>query len=408
MRRTVTAVVVAAVVVLAAPGLDAGERRAKRVPAHVLDAIVDDEPNPLPRGLAPHEIGLPIPAPDPFAERTPPAGAVATPSEYARNAGLIVSWGSFNDLLTAMVVGITTGDPDARAYVAVASSSQQSSAAATLSAAGAVMDRVEFVLYDTNTVWMRDYGPRFIVEDGRRAMVDHVYNRPRPADDAFPGHLASLWGEPLYDMPLIHGGGNFHLFSDGTGYMTELVLDENPSLDEADVAALYDDYQGLAVDVVDALPSSYDSTQHIDMWMLPVGPKEVIVGQYAAADADAYAVTEGAVQHFQSLGYTVHRTPGWRSGGWYGAHYTYTNAVVFNEMVFTCSFSGYPTQNQAAQAVFEAAFPDHDIVPLDCSSVIQSAGALHCIVMHVPEAALLFEDGFEDGGMTAWSDVTGD
>lgn len=354
---------------------------------------------PLPRDLAPWEVGVPLPQPS--ATRTPPSGSLFTPPEYAHNQGLLVSWDSwFSDLLTGLVVGVTTGDPDAVAWVVVGSASQQSSAAATLSAAGAVMERVEFVLYDTDSVWMRDYGPRFVLENGHRVMVDHVYNRPRPDDDAFPAFLASLWSEPIYDLPLVHGGGNFHLFGDTTAYMTELVLDENAGLDEADVATLFADYEGLSLDVVDALPSSYDSTQHIDMWMLPVADRGVIIGEYPATDIAARAVTESAAQHFQDLGYTVWRTPGWNS---FGTHYTYTNAVEFNDLVFTCEFDGYPAENAAAGAVFAAAFPDRQIVPLDCSDIIGYAGALHCIVMHVPDPAWLFGDGFEGGDLTAWS-----
>lgn len=316
---------------------------------------------------------------------------------------MLVSWGSFNSLLTAMVVGITTGDPVATAWVVVASAAQQASATSTLTSAGAVMDRVEFITYNTNSVWMRDYGPRFVLEDGRRVIVDHIYNRPRPLDDAFPAALAALWSEPAYDLPLVHGGGNFHLFSDASAYMTELVLDENPGLDETDVADLYASYEGLQVDVVSALPSSYDSTQHIDMWLLPVADRSVIVGEYAPSDIEPRAVTEAVVQHFQGLGYTVYRTPGWHTGSGFGTHYTYTNAVIFNDLVFTCEFNGYPSENAAAMATFEAAFPDHDIIPLDCSSIIGSAGALHCIVMHVPDPHWVFDDDFESGDTGRWS-----
>ncbi len=53
----------------------------------------------------------------------------------------------------------------------------------------------------------------------------------------------------------------------------------------------------------------------------------------------------------------IHRTPGWRVGG---THYTYTNSVIFNDIVFIPSFSGYATENAQAVAVFQAAFPGQD------------------------------------------------
>ena len=209
--------------------LAAEHHRARRVPQEILDAIVDDNPNPLPRGLAPWEVFVP-PARDPATPLTPPSGAVRTPAEYEHNDGLIISWGSFNSLLTAMTVAVTTGT-DATMWIVVDSSSQQASATSTLQNAGADMDQVEFITYSTDTVWMRDYGPRFIEEDGVRAMVDHDYNRPRPNDNGFPDFLSQLWNENAYDIPLTHGGGNFHLFGTGEAYMTELILKKKPVLD---------------------------------------------------------------------------------------------------------------------------------------------------------------------------------
>jgi len=374
---------------------------ARRVAPEVLAAIVDDDPNPLPRSLAPFEVGLPIPVPDPSRLPDPPAGLVDTPAEYERNEGLLIRWGSFNSVLTAMTVGITTGDPEAVVYIVVTGSSQQASATSTLQSAGADLGQVQFITYTTNTVWIRDYGPRFICEDDHRAIVDHIYNRPRPLDDAFPGFLATLWGEPRYDLPLEHGGGNFHLFADSEAFMSELVLTENPGLTAQQVEDLYAAYQGLDLTITDALPTWFDSTQHIDMWMLPVSNREVIIGEYAAGTA-ANTVTEAWVTELQSRGYTVHRTPGWSSGG---THYTYTNAVVFNDLVFVSEFDGYATENAQALAVYQAAFPGHQVIPVNCSEIIVYAGAIHCVVMHVPVLVPvpLFADDFESGTLAAWS-----
>ncbi|MCK5379539.1 MAG: agmatine deiminase family protein, partial [Acidobacteria bacterium] len=391
--------VIVLVIGILVPGvLGAGE--AKRVPQEYLDSIVDDDPNPLPRGLAPGET---VPVLD-WADRiplTPPTGTVRTPPEYALNDGMLIRWGSFNALLTEMTVGVTTGT-DATIWVVV-SSGLLSSATTTLSGAGANMDQVEFIIYSADSVWIRDYGPRFISEDGARSIVDHTYNRSRPNDNAFPDHLTTLWGEMQYDIPLVHGGGNFHLFGDGEAFMSELILDENSGLTAQDVEDLFMDYEGLDLTIMPPFPTWYDSTQHIDMWMLPVADREVIIGEYPAGDSQVYTVTEDAVTLLEGRGYTVHRTPGWSSGG---THYTYTNSVVINEVVLACQFAnanpGYADEDAAAVATFEAIYPDRQIVPVDCSAIIGYSGAIHCIVMHVPDVEPpLFADGFETGDTSA-------
>lgn len=370
-----------------------GERRV--VDPAVLAAIRDDEANPLPRGLTPEERAIwRLPGLD-LSLRAPPPGPVRAQAEYEENDGLLIRWGTQNALLAEMTVAVTTLTPDARMYIVVSGASQQASATTALTSAGANLSRVSFITAATDSVWMRDYGPRFVEHAGRRAMVDHNYNRPRPNDNAFPSVLANLWGEQRFLMPLNHGGGNFHLFATRDAYMTRLIVDENRSLTAAQIRDLYQAYQGLDVTLVDPFPASFDSTQHIDMWTLPVDDDEIIVGSYPLSAGTPSTVADAFAAARAAEGMTVYRTPGFRTGG---AHYTYTNSVVINNLVLLCRFNGFDTQNAQARAVFEQAFEDKTIVQVDCSSIIGLSGAIHCIVMHVPEvgAIVLFRDGFED------------
>lgn len=358
-----------------------------------LATIVDDEPT-LPRGFTPAERArwrLPDLSRLPLA---PPTGTVDTPAEYERNAGLLIRWGSQNALLTQMAVAMTTGEPDMILYVVV-SSSLQASAASTLSGAGAVMSRVQFIVGASDSVWIRDYGPRYIDDNGIRSMVDHAYNRPRPNDDLVPGLVAQQLNQVKYDIPLTHGGGNFHLFADGSAYMTRLIANENPGLNDQQIRDLYMAYQGLDVTITDPLPASFDSTQHIDMWMLPADGDRVIVNEYPNTGG-VYAVprqvTEATATLLAQRGKNVLRLGGWRASN---SHYTYANAVILNRSVLMCNFNGYPAENANALSVFQQAFPTRTIVPVDCSSIIGLAGAIHCIVMHMPEVGLLLRNGFE-------------
>jgi agmatine/peptidylarginine deiminase len=331
--------------------------------------------------MTPAEAKLPLPSP--LLDRTaPPPGEVHCTAEYEPNEGLLIRWGSYNAVLTELTVGATTMDEQTMMYILVTGPSQQSSATSVLSSAGADMDQVEFITYSANTVWIRDYGPRYIFENDARAVIDHTYNRPRPLDNAFNDFLCELWEEPQYQIPLTHGGGNFHLFTTQDAFMSDLILDENPGLTGEDVEQLFLEYQNLELTIFPGFPTSFDSTQHIDMWMFPVADDAIIIGEYDSSTGQPYTITENATTDLISRGYTVFRTPGWNSGG---THYTYTNAVVLNDVVFVSEFGPpYTSQDAEAQAVFASAFPDKQIIPVDCSDIIHAAGAIHCIVMHVP------------------------
>lgn len=84
--------VLATVLLLAVDPAMAATRRAD---PDYLATIRDDDPNPLPRNLAPHEIGVPLPQ-RPNQPSAPPSGPVRAQAEYEANQGILIRWGSYN------------------------------------------------------------------------------------------------------------------------------------------------------------------------------------------------------------------------------------------------------------------------------------------------------------------------
>src|SRR5690606_22666088 len=96
------------------------------------------------------------------------------------------------------------------------------------------MTNIEFINVPVNSIWIRDYaGNTVYTEDvGERALVDWIYNRPRPFDDVLPTVHADYLDIPIYvtntgTSDLVNTGGNF--MSDGLGnaFASKLVLMEN-------------------------------------------------------------------------------------------------------------------------------------------------------------------------------------
>ena len=319
----------------------------------------------------------------------PPAGDLWCVPEYAPTQGALVRWGYFNPLLTEFVVGFAQPEYDTTAYVLVLNASDQANATATLSAAGADMDYVEFIQYVSDTGWIRDYGPRFIFQDNVRGIVDPIYGAARPRDDAFPAALGEMWHEPVYDLPVMYSGGNLMVNSDDEAFMTTLVLDDNPALTEEELCGLFRDYMNVELTLYQRLPSSIDLTGHIDMWMILLSDRKAIVSEFTHADPDypGITVTEAGAADLVARGYTVYRTPAHNSGtnGYDGVHYTYTNAMIMNDQVFIPEYGGTHAANDGiALHVYQDALPHHTIHQVDCADAITYAGAIHCLSMHVP------------------------
>ncbi len=324
---------------------------------------------------------------------TPPTGPVRCVAEYEPMQAILVSWlgtSGMNTILAKMGGQITTvGNADL--YVVVPNAATQTSATSLLSAQGANMSRVKFFVHTNDTIWIRDYGPRYIYQGNCRAIVDHTYNRPRPNDDAFSQWFGPLKKQPVYDIPLIHGGGNYHLNAFGEGFATRLIDNENPTLTEPQILTHWQNYQNVNTHLFDPYPTSVDSTQHLDMWVQVFGDKKVMVSDWPSNVGSAQdVICDNAAVYFASQGYTVSRVPA-RSLS--GTHYTYCNTVICNDLLLVPTYTnttvvsaGHNTEAfNTWKSVWETPDkPAHKVVQVDCQAIVTSAGVMHCIVMHVP------------------------
>jgi agmatine deiminase len=339
-----------------------------------------------------------------LVRQAPDVTFLRTFAEYETNAGILMRWrpGNFNTELTSMIVPITTGNSRTIVYLVVRpGGSDQQHAENWLGSAGADLDRVAFVEAPNDSVWIRDYGPRFVSADFQRVIIDHTYEgaASRPNDNAVPGFVAGHLDETLYTIPLVHGGGNYHQFANGEAFVTDSILNRNPGLSTLQVMDLFALYQGADVTLLGSLPQSFDGTQHLDMWFMPADDDTVIINDYSDPPPDSawipnevISVTESAVAEMLARGYEVKRIPAWRTTNpqpWSSlTHVTYSNTVVINDVVITCEYPGYDEQNAEVMHVMTQAFPDRNVIAIDCSNIIHSSGALHCVVKHMPQTEL--------------------
>ncbi len=317
-----------------------------------------------------------------------PTGTVVCPGEYAPADGLIFAWeptsAGLTTILTEMVRRTTT-QGNANAYISFDTTAERDSVLPTLIAAGANMSRVVSLVRTTDAIWMRDYGPRYIYEGDVRAIVDHPYNvTSRVNDNSFPTFFAPFKKHRLYSLPLVHGGGNFHLSSDGRAFASRLLTYENPGFTEAGVLSTYAAFQGVNLKLWDPLPEFVDGTQHIDMWMQIIGDNSVILSDWpndVGSTQDRVCDYVAAV--LAADGWTVTRVPARFVGN---VHYTYTNMVMVNDLVMMPSYANATVapSNAPALAAVQAALPGKTVVQIPSDALAQLAGVMHCIVMHVP------------------------
>jgi agmatine deiminase len=256
------------------------------------------------------------------------------------------------------------------------------------------LDGLEFVLVDTtDSVWARDYGPISVVSDENQVgFVDFRYYHQRHFDDAIPQKLGSFLDVTVYRPSLSFEGGNFMADGFGTCYATEKLYTQNPGFSHEVIDRLMQDYMGCRQMVIVRRPENL-GTGHIDMFCKLVSDHQVVVGYYdpALRPANAGILDEIAghlagIVPMSGIPLEVHRTPlPWdETEVWY----TYTNALMANDLLLVPVFAGHADLEAEALAVYRQVLPDHTIQTVFSEGIIPSGGAVHCVTMEIPEGDL--------------------
>ena len=324
-----------------------------------------------------------------FVETDPPAGTPRFVAEFEPMQGVMIRYPL--GIPTSLVAQLSN---NCHVYCIV-SNSQQNQAQSSFQNAGVNMDNVSFVNAQTDSYWVRDYGPWYIFEDRHPAIVDNIYNRPRPNDDNISGVFADYWGIPMYGMRLEHTGGNMMEDGRGHGVSDDLVFQENLQdygIDEATVRQRMQDYLGINPYHVTIDPQG-DYIAHVDCWGKYLAPDKILIAQLPQSNP-RYQYYEQVAEYFETTnccwGYPYHVYRVQEPGGYTLA--PYTNSLILNKTVYVPMGSN-STYNNDAIAVYQEAMPGYEIVGVNGGSAgWENTDALHCRTRGVMDFEMLFVD----------------
>lgn len=370
----------------------------------------------LPRGFAPGEKeAMPAYLESQMSLRngitTPPGGILRTMAEWEEIQALVITWTSYPAVLREIV---RYAQQETKVIIHCSDSNAVKNNLLTHNVP--LSSNLRFLEVPFNSIWIRDYAANSVYLDkvGDLILVDWIYNRPRPNDNAIPEHYSQLLGIPLYQTyanphHLVHTGGNF--MSDGSGHFfsSELVLDENapgnpyynPGKTPAEVDQTIDAFMGMSTYCkMTNLP--YDGIHHIDMHMKLLDEQTLLVGEYPQGVADGPQI-EANILYLLSQYQTKWGTPFKvvripmppSTSGLHpddGAYYrTYTNSVFINKTVLVPVYrEQYDT---TGLRILRENLPGYRVLGIDCDNfnsnpdldqrIISQSGALHCITHSV-------------------------
>ncbi len=331
---------------------------------------------------------------------TPPNSPVRTMAEWEEVQALTITWTGFHSSILREIIRHAKEEVE---VIIICNGNQDSTYVKNyLSIYNINSNNLSFIDKPYNSIWIRDYGQHsvYLNDVDSLILVDWIYNRPRQNDDQIPLWVANKIGTDLYAMTssptdLVNTGGNFMSDGMGTGFASNLVLNENAfgnnynvsPKTEAQIDTMMKQFMGIETYIkMTNLP--FDGIHHIDMHMKLLDEETLLIGEYPNGVADGPQIETNInyiLNNFQTPFGTPYRIirvemPPDQYGRYpdNNGHYrTYTNSIIINKTILVPIYQ--PLYDNDALEIYRQNMPGYKVIGINCNSIISLDGALHCI-----------------------------
>jgi agmatine deiminase len=272
-----------------------------------------------------------------------------------------------------------------------------------LQAAGADLGKIQLFAVRSEDTWARDHGPITVLRDGKPVLLNFRFNGwggkyEHVLDDQITRrlHEQSAYGQtPIEDIELVLEGGGIEVNGEGCLLTTEsclLASTRNPQFSREQIEGRLKTL--LGVHTIHWLKHGQlegdDTDGHIDTLARFASPDTIVFQDCNDVDDEHFDDIEQMEQELVALRrpngqpYRLLGLP-WPQPKYDGSNRlpaTYANFLIINGAVLV------PTYDDPADAlaldILREAFPDREIVGVDCRALIRQYGSLHCVTMQLP------------------------
>ena len=267
------------------------------------------------------------------------------------------------------------------------------------------LSRITFAEMATNDTWARDHGGITVLEDGKPVIYDFTFNGwgmkfAANHDNMITRRLysAGIFGEARHRncFDFVLEGGSIESDGQGTLLTTAecLLSDNRNNLSEEDIEVRLKEYFGLKK--VLWLNHGYlagdDTDSHVDT-LARLCDKSTIAYVKCDDPEDEHYVElkkmKKELRQFQNSEGRYYRLiplpmadAVYEDGERLPA--TYANFLIINGAVLMPTYNS--PKDEIAKAQLQRAFPDREIVGINCLALIKHHGSLHCVTMQYPSS----------------------
>ncbi len=267
-------------------------------------------------------------------------------------------------------------------------------------------ENIDFVECETDDTWARDCSGITVIEEGKPTVIDFTFTGwgdkfDASLDNAMTAKIAKYYGAAYKKERLILEGGGIE--SNGEGLLlttTECLLNPNRNVkltQKFEIEYILKEVFGTKK--VLWLDHGYlagdDTDSHIDTLARFADRETILYVQCQDKDDEHYEALSRMERELQALRdlegnpfklialpmtdaifYDEERLPA-----------TYANFLIVNGAVIVPIYSD--RHDKEALAAIQKAFPEREIVGVECSVLIRQHGSLHCVTMQFPEKVTL-------------------
>jgi agmatine deiminase len=294
--------------------------------------------------------------------------------------------------------------PSEKVHIIAYSTTEKTRITTLLQRAGVSLTNIDFKIFQTNDVWVRDNGPIYVKDaTGKMLIQDWGFNgwgrkTPYAKDNVIPASVATSQVLPKIDLnsSLILEGGAFEIDGNGTFLATKSAIlnaNRNPNKTQSQVEAILSQNLGVSNFIwLTGVPNADLTDMHIDGFarfgnantIVTMSNADLTYWEVPSADITRLLAAKnknGVAYNFVKLPLTKNNvvTTYGKNLGYKGS---YVNYYTGNTVVLVPNYND--PNDAVANRILQELYPTKTVVGIDCRNLYANGGMVHCVTQQQP------------------------
>lgn len=302
----------------------------------------------------------------------------------------------------AMTKALATGE---KVHIVAYNTSEKTRIINLLNVAGVPLANVDFKIYVTDDVWVRDNGPIYVRDkNGQLLVEDWGFNgwgnkANYQKCNAIPSQIAKDQNKPVLNLykELVCEGGAIEIDANGTLLATKSAIlnkNRNPNITQAQAENIFTKYLGVSNFIwLDGVAGLEITDMHIDGFakfankntLVTMSKNDLLYWQVSQTDIDKLYSSKNK----SGTAYSIVQLPLTKNDvvtaynknlGYKGS---YANYYVANTSVLVPNYND--SNDVIANQIIQKLYPTKTIVGIDVRNLYANGGMVHCVTQQQPK-----------------------